>query len=341
MSDFTQPINTVFVTEADNSVTVTSPGPKGDPGADGKTVLSGSGVPVAGLGVDGDFYIDTLASDLYGPKSAGVWGVPTSLIGPQGDTGETGPTGPTGPTGATGATGPAGVDGTAVLNGAGVPSAGLGVDGDFYIDTTNDDIYGPKTSGAWGTATSLIGPTGPQGSGGIGDLLGEVHVTSTATSISFVNSNNAWDSYPILKLFATYVRGGSGLGVDLTMEINQITSTDYGYLTSRVSSLNDTQTQTSSASSVKLHTIGNSSVYIMDMTIDNSQSSRAQRIYEATISDSYYFFAGPTWSGATTSISGGVVVNSYDTIDQIDIRIDNSNGNTISADSYFKLYGLL
>lgn len=43
---------------------------------------------------------------------------------------------------------------------SGVPSPSLGIDGDFAIDYTNWNIYGPKASGAWGSATSLIGPSG-------------------------------------------------------------------------------------------------------------------------------------------------------------------------------------
>jgi hypothetical protein len=61
--------------------------------------------------------------------------------------------------GATGA-GTAGADGRTILNGSGAPSGGTGANGDFYIDTTADAIYGPKTAGAWGSPTSLIGPTG-------------------------------------------------------------------------------------------------------------------------------------------------------------------------------------
>lgn len=77
-----------------------------------------------------------------------------------GNSGPVGPAGPTGPTGPTGATGAAG---KTVLNGSGAPSAGLGTNGDFYIDTVAEAIYGPKTAGAWGSATSLIGPQGPAG----------------------------------------------------------------------------------------------------------------------------------------------------------------------------------
>lgn len=60
----------------------------------------------------------------------------------------------------------AGVDGLSVLNGAGAPGAGTGVDGDFYIDTTAHSIYGPKASGAWGSSTSLVGPAGADGAAG-------------------------------------------------------------------------------------------------------------------------------------------------------------------------------
>jgi hypothetical protein len=54
-------------------------------GADGKTVRSGSGAPAAELGIDGDFYIDTTAHALYGPKTTGAWGSATSIVGPQGE----------------------------------------------------------------------------------------------------------------------------------------------------------------------------------------------------------------------------------------------------------------
>lgn len=56
--------------------------------------------------------------------------------------------------------GPAGADGNTILNGSGAPSAGLGVDGDFYIDTDTYDIYGPKAAGAWGSGTPLSGGGG-------------------------------------------------------------------------------------------------------------------------------------------------------------------------------------
>ncbi len=121
-------------------------GRPGEQGPAGNTILSGNGAPSGGTGVNGDFYLDTTADALYGPKTGGAWGSPTSLIGPQGTTGA------------------AGADGSTILSGSGAPGGGTGADGDFYIDTTANAIYGPKVGGSWGSPTSLIGPTGASGS---------------------------------------------------------------------------------------------------------------------------------------------------------------------------------
>ncbi|HSR95057.1 MAG TPA: hypothetical protein VLK56_09350 [Solirubrobacterales bacterium] len=59
-------------------------GTNGAPGAKGSSVLNGTGAPPSGLGANGDFYIDTAASEIYGPKAAGAWGSGTSLKGKEG-----------------------------------------------------------------------------------------------------------------------------------------------------------------------------------------------------------------------------------------------------------------
>ena len=38
------------------------------------------------------------------------------------------------------------MDGLSVRHGAGAPAAGLGQDGDFYIDTSGPTLYGPKAA---------------------------------------------------------------------------------------------------------------------------------------------------------------------------------------------------
>lgn len=71
-------------------------GPQGIPG---NTVLYGAADPVAGTGVDGNFYINTATHFMFGPKAAGAWPAGFSLIGPQGPKGDKGDTGGVGPAG--------------------------------------------------------------------------------------------------------------------------------------------------------------------------------------------------------------------------------------------------
>jgi hypothetical protein len=73
-----------------------------------------------------------------------------------------------------------------ILSGVGVPSKTLGINGDFYIDTKNANLYGPKTNGVWKLTTSLrplptkasptvpgaTGSTGATGSAGASGLIG-------------------------------------------------------------------------------------------------------------------------------------------------------------------------
>ena len=42
-----------------------------------------------------------------------------------------------------------------ILSGVGAPSKTVGINGDFYIDTKNLNLYGPKTKGVWKISTSL------------------------------------------------------------------------------------------------------------------------------------------------------------------------------------------
>ena len=42
-----------------------------------------------------------------------------------------------------------------ILSGPAIPTKAIGIDGDFYIDTKNAILYGPKKKGVWKIATSL------------------------------------------------------------------------------------------------------------------------------------------------------------------------------------------
>jgi collagen triple helix repeat protein len=86
-------------------------GTLGPAGANGHTILSGQGAPPTNVGANGDFYLDTAGSAVYGPKTDAGWGSPSSLVGAagaKGDTGASGPQGPQGPKGDTGDAGPQG-----------------------------------------------------------------------------------------------------------------------------------------------------------------------------------------------------------------------------------------
>lgn len=178
-------------------------GATGPAGVAGSKILSGTAVPAANTGANGDFYFRTSTADFYGPKSSSGWGTPINLKGVKGEDGsriysgtsvpatslgndgdfyfrtstsdfygpKTGtgwgtPTnlkGATGAPGATGATGPAGAAGSKILSGTAVPSVSVGINGDFYLRTTTADLYGPKTSSGWGTPINLRGTQGPAG----------------------------------------------------------------------------------------------------------------------------------------------------------------------------------
>ncbi len=110
-------------------------------GPDGTSIRSGSGAPGSGDGNDGDFYIDTDVSDLYGPKAT-TWPSPVSLIGA---------------TGSNGSDGSDGANGSVISSGSGAPDNVDGNDGDFYFDAAGVAFYGPKTMGAWGSAVLVDG----------------------------------------------------------------------------------------------------------------------------------------------------------------------------------------
>ena len=54
-----------------------------------------------------------------------------------------------------------------ILSGAGVPSAKLGLNGDFYLDIKSINFYGPKKNNLWPIPISLKGTTGPVGPSGV------------------------------------------------------------------------------------------------------------------------------------------------------------------------------
>lgn len=54
-----------------------------------------------------------------------------------------------------------------ILSGKEEPTADMGEDGDFYIETESMEFYGPKTDGAWGEGRKLPGQDGKDGETGL------------------------------------------------------------------------------------------------------------------------------------------------------------------------------
>ena len=174
------------------------PGPQGPPGATGPAGTAGAQGP---QGVKGDKG-DTGAQGAQGPQ--GPTGADSTVAGPQGpqgpkgDTGATGPQGPEGPQGVPGysgggvplggatgqvlvklsdndydmdwaeVSGGGGGGGTTILSGANPPASFDGEDGDYWLATDSDTLYGPKAEWAapddWPVA--LRGVTNGGGGGG-------------------------------------------------------------------------------------------------------------------------------------------------------------------------------
>ena len=104
-------------------------------GKDGTAILSGESTPALNVGNIGDYYFDKSSQKLYGPKKADGWGKPVTLKGTDGEKGEKGEKGN---------------DGTQIIPGIGAPTPSIGNNGDWYIDTKNKKLYGPKTQNGWG-----------------------------------------------------------------------------------------------------------------------------------------------------------------------------------------------
>jgi len=84
----------------------------------------------------------------------------TGPAGPQGEQGVQGEQGPAGPQGIPGA------EGSVIYSGSTTPSAAIGKDGDYYLDMTTGNLYGPRTDAGWGAPVSLRGAQGQPGAKG-------------------------------------------------------------------------------------------------------------------------------------------------------------------------------
>jgi hypothetical protein len=125
-----------------------APGATGAAGAAGSVWRDGSGVPSNALGINGDYYLNDATGDVYF-KASGAYTIVANIKGAAGATGLTGATGAS----------------TTWRDGAGAPSSGLGVNGDYYLNDTTGDVY-LKASGAYSIVANIKGATGATGPAG-------------------------------------------------------------------------------------------------------------------------------------------------------------------------------
>jgi hypothetical protein len=115
-------------------------------GVVGSTIYYGSVAPTT-QGINGDTYLQTVGGKFY-TKIAGSWVLQFSMA-----------TGPVGPQGAAGTNGTNGTNGLTILNGTTNPiNYTTGVDGDFYINTSTWNLFGPRgqsVAGVWPTGVNL------------------------------------------------------------------------------------------------------------------------------------------------------------------------------------------
>lgn len=95
-----------------------------------------------------------------------------------------------------GVTGPQGPRGNSLLSGVGEPTLSIGINGDFYIDTVANELYGPKTTGSWGIG---IGLTQDQG---------YVHEQTASATTWTINHNLEFiPNITVVDTFGTVVEG--------------------------------------------------------------------------------------------------------------------------------------
>lgn len=199
-------------------VEVTSAGPQGPQGPPGPAGIGsawhqGTGLPSSELGNNGDYYLDTLTGNIYGPKAYSSWNSAIFNI-------------------AEGQAGPSGADGKTLLNGTSTPSNATGSNGDFFINSAASIIYGPKAAGVWPSGVSLVGPagvtgaTGPQGSAGVVAATapiiydaGAQTVSISAATINAAGSMSAADKAKLDGLNGTnYATAAQGIKADTAVQ---------------------------------------------------------------------------------------------------------------------------
>ena len=161
-------------------------GPQGTAGANGLNSLSKISTEPAGANCSAGGIKIEIGVDVNSNGSLDVNEVITAQTKYvcNGTTGATGATGPQGVPGAQGPQGPTGLQGTAgtngntILNGTSNPTSSIGNNGDFYLNTTTNVLFGPKTMSGWGSGVQLTGTGGGVNSTVTDNILTLLYLTN-------------------------------------------------------------------------------------------------------------------------------------------------------------------
>ena len=182
------------------------------------TIRNGKGAPTNALGKNGDFYIDTLKLNFYGPKVNGVWPAPVSLRGPAGAKGVAGKTGAAGTAGKTGAAGATkaskGAPGATGKTGAVGAVGAVGLTGPTGATGLTGAIGPTGLTGSTGSSGSVgiagpVGSTGSPGSVGPTGSIGLTGAQGTIGSIGLTGSQGATGAQG--NVGSTGIQGATGL----------------------------------------------------------------------------------------------------------------------------------
>jgi len=131
-------------------------------------------------------------------------------------------------------TGGGGSSGNTLLNGTTDPSNDLGENGDFYINTTTKEIFGPKESGVWGSGTSISVGLGFNLYDGtdvtINNTASETQVSSSTIPANSLNANG--DSFSFMSF--AQLTNSTGANTTFTLRLKVGATTVYQDVTGNI-----------------------------------------------------------------------------------------------------------
>lgn len=137
-----------------------------------------------------------------------------------------GEVGPNGEKGEQGVQGIPGLNGATILSDVSNPTSAIGKDGDFYINLSNQTLFGPKKNNDWGKGISLSGSMGEKGEAGLNGKNGKdgntiLHGKSEPLETLGKEGDFYFDTENLL-LYGAKTTIGWGVPVSLKSNLNNV-----------------------------------------------------------------------------------------------------------------------